>query len=151
LIAFFEERRGKLYGFRWKDKTDFRSSIGTGLITSKDQNIGAGNGIISQFQLTKTYGSLYAPYSRKILKPVDGSVKIAVNGVDKTIGAHFTVNNTNGLINFLPGNIPPNLAVVTAGFLFDVPVRFDTDQIEIDLSGFEAGDIPNIPIIELKM
>ena len=39
---------------------------------------------------------------------------------------------------------------VTAGFLFDVPVRFDADYLEVDLSAFAAGAIPKIPLVEVK-
>ena len=151
VVAFFEERRGKLYGFRWKDKFDFRSSIGTGTITSKDQTIGTGNGVNAVFQLTKTYGSTFAPYTRNIVKPVGSSVLIAVNGVDKVLNTHFTVDATTGVVTFLAGSIPASGAVVTAGYEFDVPVRFDTDYLEIDLTNFDAGEIPSIPIVELKM
>ncbi|OXE37546.1 MAG: glycoside hydrolase family 24 [Phenylobacterium zucineum] len=151
VIAFFEERRGKLYGFRWKDKFDFRSSIATGIVTSKDQSIGTGNGVNAVFQLTKTYGSTFAPYTRNIIKPVGGTVKVAVNGTDQVLGTNFTVDTTTGIVTFLAGSIPANGTAVTAGFEFDVPVRFDTDYLEVDLTNFEAGEIPNIPVIELKM
>ncbi len=49
------------------------------------------------------------------------------------------------------GQIPAVGAAVTAGFLFDVPVRFDTDYLEIDAEAFEAGAIPKIPIVEIAI
>ena len=148
VVAFFEERRGQLYGFRWRDRLDHSSAIDTP--TPLDQMLGAGDGAQAQFQLTKTYGSSYAPYARPVEKPVPGSVRVAVAGVEATVNTDFTCDPTTGLVTFLPGHIPASGAAVTAGFLFDVPVRFDTDYLEVDLSAFAAGAIPKIPLVEIK-
>ena len=148
VVAFFEERRGQLYGFRWRDRLDHSSAIDTP--TPLDQMLGAGDGTQAQFQLTKTYGSSYAPYARPVEKPVPGSVRVAVAGVEATVNTDFTCDPTTGLVTFLPGHIPASGAAVTAGFLFDVPVRFDTDYLEVDLSAFAAGAIPKIPLVEIK-
>ena len=148
VVAFFEERRGQLYGFRWRDRLDHSSAIDTP--TPLDQMLGAGDGAQAQFQLTKTYGSSYAPYARPVEKPVPGSVRVAVAGVGATVNTDFTCDAATGLVTFLPGHIPAAGAAVTAGFLFDVPVRFDTDYLEVDLSAFAAGAIPKIPLVEIK-
>jgi uncharacterized protein (TIGR02217 family) len=148
VVAFFEERRGQLYGFRWRDRLDHSSAADTP--TPLDQMLGAGDGAQAQFQLTKTYGSSYAPYARPIEKPVPGSVRVAVAGVEATADTDFTCDSTTGMVTFLPGHIPASGAAVTAGFLFDVPVRFDTDYLEVDLSAFAAGAIPKIPLVEIK-
>ena len=148
VVAFFEERRGQLYGFRWRDRLDHSSAIDTP--TPLDQMLGAGDGAQAQFQLTKTYGSSYAPYARPVEKPVPGSVRVAVAGVEATVNTDFTCDAATGLVTFLPGHIPAAGAAVTAGFLFDVPVRFDTDYLEVDLSAFAAGAIPKIPLVEIK-
>ena len=124
IISFFEERRGRLHGFRWRDAADWKSCPPQSAITALDQTIGTGNGAIASFQLTKTYGSLYAPWTRIIAKPVTGTVLIAVAGVLKTSGTHFTVDVTTGGVTFLTGQIPTVGQVVTAGFEFDCPVRF---------------------------
>jgi uncharacterized protein (TIGR02217 family) len=71
--------------------------------------------------------------------------------VTNTEGVHFNVDHATGLVTFTGGNIPPVDAVVTAGYEFDVPVRFDTDKLEINLSLIEAGSIPNIPIVEIRL
>jgi uncharacterized protein (TIGR02217 family) len=97
----------------------------------------------------KTYGVSFAPYAREIRKPVDGSVRVAVNGVEKTAGLDFDADATNGAVTFRAGRAPPADVNVTAGFLFDVPVRFDTDYLEVDFAAFDAGEIPKIPIIEI--
>ncbi len=151
VLAFFEERRGRLHGFRWRDHADFRSGPPSRAPLAGDQAIGTGNGALAVFQLTKSYGSTYAPYMRTIRKPVQGSVKVAVAGVSKTEGTHFTVDHGIGAVTFLVGSIPAAGAAVTAGFEFDVPVRFDTDRIEVNLQNLAAGSIPHIPIIEVRL
>jgi uncharacterized protein (TIGR02217 family) len=149
VIDFFEERRGRLYGFRWRDRADYASSAPGVAPGANDQLIGTGDGARAGFQLTKTYGGAFAPYARAIAKPIAGSVRVAVNGVEKTAGADFTVDAATGVATFAQGAVPAAAATVTAGFLFDVPVRFDTDFLEIDMQAFEAGVIPKIPVIEI--
>jgi uncharacterized protein (TIGR02217 family) len=151
VIAFFEERRGKLYGFRWKDHADFKSCPPQSSCTATDQQLGTGTGAQSAFQITKRYGADFAPWDRTIAKPVAGTVLVAVDGVAQTPATHFTVDVTTGIVTFLPGHIPAASAIVTAGFEFDVPVRFDTDKLELDLRGFQHGAIPSIPIVEIRV
>ena len=150
VIAFFEERRGRLYGFRWRDRLDHSSAAPDNAVGPTDQLIGVGDGTTSIFVLNKTYGSAYSPYQRPIAKPVAGSVRVAVAGAEVGEGIAFTVDTTAGLVAFLPGHIPASGQAVTAGFLFDVPVRFDTDYLEVDLSAFAAGAIPKIPLVEIR-
>jgi uncharacterized protein (TIGR02217 family) len=149
VIAFFEERRGRLHGFRWKDWTDYKSCAPGATPTALDQQIGTGDGVTGGFQLTKTYGAIYAPWTRTIQLPVAGSVLVAVDGVTQ-VSEDYLVSGNTGVVTFLPEHIPPVDAVVTAGFEFDVAVRFDTDQLEINLSEIEAGSIPHIPIVEIR-
>jgi uncharacterized protein (TIGR02217 family) len=150
VIAFFEERRGRLYGFRWRDRLDNSSAAPDAAVSASDQAIGTGNGATATFELSKTYGSVYSPYQRPIAKPVTGSVRVAVGGTEVAVGTAFTVDSTTGVVTFLSGHLPASGAAVTAGFLFDVPVRFDTDYLEVDLSTFAAGAIPKIPLVEIK-
>jgi uncharacterized protein (TIGR02217 family) len=150
VIAVFEERRGRLYGFRWRDRLDNSSAAPDAAVSASDQAIGTGNGATATFELSKTYGSVYSPYQRPIAKPVTGSVRVAVGGTEVAVGTAFTVDSTTGVVTFLSGHIPASGAAVTAGFLFDVPVRFDTDYLEVDLSAFAAGAIPKIPLVEIK-
>ncbi|MGI8527376.1 MAG: phage distal tail protein, Rcc01695 family [Pseudolabrys sp.] len=149
VVAFFEERRGRLYGFRWRDRLDHASAAGA--VSPTDQIIGTGDGATAAFQLVKTYGSIYAPYSRPVIKPVAGSVRVAVAGSEVDEGTAFSVDLTSGIVTFLAGHIPAPDAAVTAGFLFDVPVRFDTDYLEVDVSAFAAGVIPKIPLVEIRV
>jgi len=151
VIAFFEERRGMLYGFRWKDGADFRSGPPSRQPTAADQVIGSGDGTTATFQLTKTYGQQWAPYQRVIAKPVQGTLTMAVGGAAQAEGTAYKTDYTTGLVTFLAGHIPPAGAQVTAGYEFDVPVRFDADKIEVNLQTLAAGSIPHIPIIEVRL
>ncbi len=151
VIAFFEERRGRLYGFRWKDHADFRSCPPSSIPTALDQQIGIGDGETTAFQLVKRYGSVHAPWSRRIAKPVAGTVLVAVDGTSMAVGTAVIANPTTGLLTFAPDHIPAEGAVITAGFEFDVPVRFDTDKLEVSLQGFSHGAIPSIPIVEVRL
>lgn len=150
VVSFFEERRGRLHGFRWRDRLDHQSSAPNAAITPFDQTIGTGDGTRATFQLIKTYGAAFAPYAREIAKPVAGSVRVAVGGVE-TGATDFSCDLTTGMVTFATWHIPASGASVTAGFIFDVPVRFDTDYLEVDLSAFAAGAIPKIPLIEIRV
>lgn len=147
VIAFFEERRGKLYGFRFRDRTDWCSGPPSKEPKPLDQRIGTGDGSTRSFQLVKTYGSSFAPYRRIIAKPVGRTVRVALNGIEQEVGSAFNCDPVTGLVTFTAP--PPAGAAITAGFAFDVPVRFDTDELDIDLSTFDAGGIPQIPLVEI--
>lgn len=151
VLAFFEERRGRLHGFRYRDPADHGSAVPGAAITAFDQGIGTGDGTLATFVLRKTYGSTYAPYDRVITKPVAGSVLVAVDGTPKVAGTHYTLDTTAGVVGFLPGHVPTAGQVVTAGFSFDVPVRFDTDKLEVNVQSFLHGSIPSIPLIEIRI
>ncbi len=151
VIRFFEERRGRLHGFRWRDPVDHKSCQPGNAPTAQDQVIGVGDGISDLFLLTKDYSENINPYQRRIDKPIEGSVNVAVDGVLQTIGSDISIDEITGVILFSSGSIPAPGALITAGFLFDVPVRFDSDFLEINLSSFEAGTIPNIPVVEIRL
>ncbi|GJD33452.1 DUF2460 domain-containing protein [Methylobacterium aerolatum] len=146
VIAFFEERRGRLYGFRYRDRVDFRSGPPGRAPDPLDQSLGTGNGTQRVFQLAKTYGTGVNPYRRTIAKPVAGSVRLAVAGAELAPTA-FAADPATGLVTL--STAPASGASVTAGFSFDVPVRFDTDDLTIDLAAFTAGEIPKVPLVEI--
>lgn len=150
-ISFFEERRGKLYGFRWKDHVDHKSCPPLQNTSAGDQHIATADGSEVNFQLQKQYGQNHSPYHRIINKPVVGSLLLSVDDVIKTETVDFEIDYTTGQITFLAGAIPNAGQEIKAGFEFDVPVRFDTDELKVNLSQFNAGDIPNIPIIEVRL
>lgn len=141
LTAFFEARRGRLYGFRFRDFSDFKSCAPGRTVASTDQVIGTGDGETTAFQLVKDYGGL----GREIRKPVAGSVRVAVDGVE--VG--FTADAATGVVTLEAA--PGAGAVVTAGFEFDTPVRFDADRIEVTLETFEAGRMAAVPLVEVRV
>ena len=141
LTAFFEARRGRLYGFRFRDFSDFKSCAPGRTVASTDQVIGTGDGETTAFQLVKDYGGL----GHEIRKPVAGSVRVAVDGVE--VG--FTADAATGVVTLEAA--PGAGAVVTAGFEFDTPVRFDADRIEVTLETFEAGRMAAVPLVEVRV
>lgn len=148
LVTFFEARRGQLYGFRWKDWADFKSCRPSQDLSPLDQELGRGDGESRSFQLVKRYESGIGSYLRPIGKPVQGTVRVAVAGDPVLHDVDFEVDHGTGLITFLE---PPDIGVrITAGFEFDVPVRFDTDRIMASAASFSAGEVPSIPVIEVR-
>ncbi|SEK38027.1 TIGR02217 family protein [Roseovarius azorensis] len=149
VIAFFEARRGQLYGFRWKDWTDFRSGRAKAAPDYRDQVIGVGDDATVSFQLLKTYRSGEQVAVRPIAKPVKGSVRIGLSNNESQEGVHYEVDATTGIVTF---SEPPNMGVqITAGYEFDVPVRFDTDRIQASMASFQAGEVPNVPVVEIRI
>ena len=148
LIAFFEARRGALYGFRWKDWGDYRSGRASREPEMDDQLIGEGDGETRLFQLTKTYRSGGESYARPIRKPVEESVTVGMQGQPMARGTDFELDPVTGEILFF--DAPGEGALITAGFEFDVPVRFDTDSIRTSVAAFRAGDVPSVPVVELR-
>ncbi len=149
LIAFFEARRGQLYGFRWKDWSDYKSCLPNDTPAYTDQVLGWGDGVRTEFQLTKTYRSGVHEYVRPITKPVLGSVRIGLQGDELQESVHYDVDVTTGIVTLYTA--PDANAEVTAGFEFDVPVRFDTDRIQTSVASFKAGDVPNVPVVEVRV
>jgi uncharacterized protein (TIGR02217 family) len=149
LIAFFEARAGQLHGFRWKDWSDYKSCAPLSLPGPLDQPIGTGDGVQTVFQLQKTYVSGPQSYTRPIRKPVAGSVTVAIAEDPKVEGLEFAVDIESGEITF---NLPPDLGTrVSAGFEFEVPVRFDADTIQTSVASFQAGDVPTVPVVEIRI
>ncbi len=147
LLAFFEARRGALHGFRWRDPVDFQSCAPSQTPQAGDQPLGAGDGATTSFSLIKRYASGGHSTDRSIAKPVTGTVLVAADAVLQTEGVDFTVNASTGTVTF--ATAPANGAVLTAGYQFDTPVRFDTDQLDISLDSFGAGEAPSVPVIEI--
>jgi len=149
VVEFFEERRGRLYGFRFHDPLDHKSCQPSESVSGTDQLLGVGDGVETAFPLIKTYGDIFAPYERQIMLPKAGTLVADVGGVVRVEGLDFVF--AEGVISFLPHAGPPLGAAVSAGYEFDVPVRFDTDRMDVNLSLFEAGVIPSIPMLEIVL
>lgn len=149
LIAFFEARAGQLHAFRWKDWSDYKSSVPSAVPGFEDQLLGTGDGGRTEFQLLKTYVSGPASYQRPITKPVAGTIRVGVGGEEMVENVHFTVDVTRGLVAFV--DAPGPEAAVTAGYEFDVPARFDMDGIAVSVANFQAGDLPQVPVVEVRL
>ena len=149
VLSFFEARGGRLFGFRFRDPMDNKSCPPAVVPANTDQVIGTGDGATDSFVLVKNYGSEGALPARPITRPIEGSVLVAVDSVAQVEDTDFTIDAATGIVSFLPGSIPAFDAQITAGYAFDVPVRFDTDEITVSLRAFQAGDIPSIPIVEI--
>jgi uncharacterized protein (TIGR02217 family) len=137
LIAFFRARKGRAYGFRFKDWTDYQANA----------TLGVGDGIKTQYQLIKTYNSGAVTETRTITKPVSGSVQVYKNAVLQTTGV--TVDTARGTVTFAVA--PPAGQVITAGFQFDVPVRFDTDRLSASLDAYGIHSWQDIPLVEVRV
>ena len=146
VVAFFEARGGQLHGFRWKDWADYKSCLPSQEPGPADQAIGTGDGTTRAFALSKTYASGAQSYRRPVQKPVAGTVRVMVAGVEVT---GFAVDAARGVVTLAAP--PATGAAVTAGFEFDVPVRFDTDQLVCSVATFRAGEVPQVPVIEVRV
>ncbi|MCB2136786.1 MAG: DUF2460 domain-containing protein [Rhodobacteraceae bacterium] len=149
LIAFFEARQGQLYGFRWKDWADYKSGLPSLDVTFEDQLVGVGDGVTKSFPLLKSYESGGKSHVRTIAKPVAGTVRVGLQGDELAESVHYSVDTATGLVTFVS---PPAVDErITAGFEFDVPVRFDTDRIQVSVASFQAGDVPQVAVIEVRV
>ncbi|MGE0108143.1 MAG: DUF2460 domain-containing protein [Bdellovibrionales bacterium] len=138
LIAFFRARKGKAHGFRFKDWTDY---------TATAQQIGLGDDETQTFQLIKEYKSGAGSETRAITKPASGTVVIYADGNEVITGV--SVDTTTGIVTF--SEAPESGTIITADFEFDVPVRFDTDTMDVTIENFNLNEWSDIPIIELRI
>jgi uncharacterized protein (TIGR02217 family) len=146
VVAFFEARNGRLHGFRYKDWADYKSALPSQAITATDQQIGTGTGSQQTFQLGKRYTSGAQTWVRTIAKPVAGTVRVALGMVEQMSG--WTLDTTTGVVTFTTA--PAGGVAVRAGFEFDVPVRFDSDTLDVTLDFERLGSITAIPLLEVR-
>ena len=149
LIAFFEARRGQMYGFRWKDWADFKSCQPSATPGFRDQEIAIADGVTRDFALSKRYGTGVQSYLRPITKPVEGTVLVGISTDEQVLGVDFDVDLATGVIGF--AEAPDAGEIITAGFEFDVPVRFDTEMIQTSVASFQAGEVPAVPVVEIRL
>ena len=146
VVVFFEARNGRLHGFRYKDWADYKSALPSQAISPTDQQIGTGTGSLQTFQLAKRYTSGAQTWVRTVAKPVSGTVRVALGLVEQMSG--WTVDTTTGVVTFTTA--PANSVIVRAGFEFDVPVRFDSDTLDVTLDFERLGSITSIPLLEIR-
>jgi uncharacterized protein (TIGR02217 family) len=157
VLEFYIARQGPASGFRFKDWTDYASTAtgtthnsGDAAVTDEDVEIGTGDGTETAFQLIKKYTSGPTIRSRNITKPVDGTTVIAIDTVSQASG--WTVNTTTGVVTFTTA--PSTGESITAGFEFDVPVRFgeevDEEGLAAAIEAYAHETVPNIPMVEIR-
>ena len=148
IIAFFEARRGRLHGFRFRDPGDDRSAPAGFPPSPSDQILGTGDGANRTFQLAKHYGDGAGHSTRTIQLPWPGSVVVAVGGA-VLAPANWTLATTGGLLTLATAPAPG--LQVTAGFRFDCAARFDTDTLDIAMDAFDAGRTLSVPLVEIVL
>lgn len=147
LLNFFRARRGQAHGFRFLDPLDNSSAIHGAPVAATDQMIGIGDGKTTRFPLQKHYGTGVQAdkQHRRVTRPWEETVLVAVDGEPPVGGFSMAAGGWVDL-----AQPPPPGASVTAGFRFDVPVRFADDRIEISLAGWRAGELPSVPLVEIR-
>lgn len=141
---FWEARRGALRGFRFKDWSDFKSVAPNASVSNADQAMASITS--TTFQLQKVYSAASNPWTRTITKPVSGTVTIRDNTGALTEGVDYTVDYSTGIVTFTPAPT----GTPTAGFEFDVPVRFQDEDLEINVALFDVGSVPSIMLLEVR-
>lgn len=145
VVGFFRARRGQAFAFRFRDPMDWSSAEIASDIGPRDQLLGTGDGLVTRFPLVKRYGAPEMEEVRRITRPVAGSVRVSVAGQEVTAG--WTLED-GGMVQF---EVPPAAqAEVCAGYLFDVPVRFASDRLDVSVSGVRSGEIQSIPLVEVR-
>ncbi len=147
LINFFEARRGALYGFRFNDPLDNKSCLPSQTPKPDDQFCEIGDGKKRRFQLIKRYGDAKSQWQRVISKPIASTVRMAVNGQEQS-ASDFSVNDNSGIVTF--DTAPSPGARIESGYEYDVPVRFDNEQISTSLEGFGAGGVVDLRFVEIR-
>ena len=146
VVQFFEARNGRLHGFRFKDWGDYKSCRPSESPAATDQLIGTGDGVQTAFQLVKRYTSGAQTWVCAITKPVAGTVRVALGDTPQPSG--WTVDPATGVVTFAAA--PGSGVTVRAGFEFDVPVRFDSDTLDVTLDIERLGSITSIPLLEIR-
>lgn len=151
VVAFFEARRGSLHAFRFRDPFDAKSCRPGDAPSALDQPLGIGDGVTSRFALVKVYGEGEDAYRRLVRKPIVSTLRVAVDGVELSAPDVFFFDDASGELVFADDATPGDGLAVTCGYAFDVPVRFDAERIAISLKAFKAGQIPSIPLVEVRL
>jgi len=144
LIGFFRARRGAAKAFRFRDPTDFSSNGMTGTPGALDQLLGTGDGVRTTFPLVKSYGAGADAEVRPVTRPVAASVLVSVAGVVMATGWSLD----GGAVVF--DVAPAAGAAVRAGFVFDVPVRFAEDALDVGVGTWRAGEVVSVELVEVR-
>ena len=146
VMDFFYARQGKAHSFRFKDWSDYEIGDATDITTR--QSIGTGDGVDTTFQINKTYTSGGVTYSRDVNKIVAATLSVWVNDVLQTITTNYTIDLLTGIITFVAA--PTDTHDIEVICQFDMAVRFDVDALDVNVVTFDAGAIPNLPVVEVR-
>lgn len=143
VINFFYACRGQAYGFRFKDWADYQMTL---------QPIGLGDGSNKVFQAIKSYAAGSAEFIRTITKLVEGTVTVYVEGIPVSC----SIDYSTGVITLdnapagTGGSGPGGEEIVSMTGEFDVPVRFNSDELNITMEIWDAGTVPIIELVEIR-
>jgi uncharacterized protein (TIGR02217 family) len=137
---FFWARRGRLFGFLFKDWGDYEVTTAT--------TFGTGDAVETAFQLIKTYNDGFTTFNRPISRPLTYNIYVDTILQTEGGGADYTIDTTTGIVTF--NAAPAASADITWDGTFLVPVRFDDDRLDINIEVWQAGRIQSIPIVELR-
>ena len=143
VLAFFYARQGRAHSFRFKDWTDFQ--IGT-TTPEVPQAIGIGDAVEDRFQIVRRYVSGATTFSREVTRLVAGTTRVFLDGVEQFTG--FTVDDDTGVLDFTAA--PGGGVVVGIVCEFDVPVRFDADQLDLRAVREEIFSVPVVLVVEVR-
>jgi len=151
LVDFFHAMAGQAHEFRFKDWADYKSCSLTEEPSQTDQVLGVGDALgTDTFQIIKTYTAGILSRVRDISKPIEGTLLVEVDGVLLVEALDYTVDYTTGLITFLGGSIPNDGVGARCGYQFDVPCRFGSDALNINLNAYAIGET-TVPLIEVRI
>lgn len=143
IVKFFVARQGRLRGFRFKDYADY---------VMPRQAIGVTDGLDATWPIFKRYSSGSINADRRITRPVTGTVRCWVNSVEITEGggaSEFTLGAL-GIIILGSTLTATTGQTIEAECEFDVPVRFDTDYLALNIKAYRISEWPDIPLLEVR-
>lgn len=144
IVNFFYARRGRTYSFKLKDWSDYKA-------THEVMAYLGNSGSNALFQMQKTYPDAVLPYVRRILKPSPDAPVTVRNEAFMSpvlITSGFTIDYDTGVITIIGGSSNHGDGF-SASFEFDIPMRFDTDQLEFTQNSPWHRILVPVPIVEV--
>jgi uncharacterized protein (TIGR02217 family) len=148
VIEFFYARQGRAHSFRFKDWADFEIT---------DQTVLTTDGSTATVTMFKRYTSGGVNFDRTITKPLASGWVVTVNAVSQTVvydtspaATEVAINTTTGVITLGSTHAATSGQAVNITGEFDVPVRFDTDALDVNVETFDAGSMPQLTLVEVK-
>lgn len=160
LLEHWMVMRGPLFTFPMQDPLDFASArlkkanLAPAL-AGTDQFIAFGDGFTRVFTLQKKYTRGGVDYFRPITLPVVETVELMLNAIpvddSGSPGGPYTVDVVRDTGELIFSHAPPVASILTAGFLFDVPVRFlGDDSFDRIVSAFQVDGFADLDFVEVR-